>query len=119
MKETSSICIRNGDIYIAVLPDDADGSLQSDIRPVIIVSNNLANRHSPVVTVVPMTSQANKKKLPTHITLNGCGLEKESIVLAEQIMSVNKISLRRKLGSITETAYQEKLKRAIEIQLGL
>lgn len=90
MNTTKNIVVKNGDIYMAELPDDEGGSLQSGTRPVIIVSNNLANKHSPVVTVIPLTSQLSKKKLPTHTIVDECGLDKKSIVLAEQIMSINK-----------------------------
>lgn len=119
MQQTDNPSCKNGDIFMADLPIDTEGSLQSGIRPVVIVSNNLANRHSPVITILPMTSQMSKKKLPTHITIEDCGLKIKSIVLAEQIMSINKKSLIRKMGSITETVYEPKIKRAIEIQLSL
>lgn len=119
MNTDQNIVIKNGDIYMAELPDDADGSLQSGTRPVIIVSNNLANKHSPVITVIPMTAQMSKKKLPTHAVIENCGLEKKSIVLAEQIMSINKKNLERKMGTISETVYESKVKKAMKVQLGL
>lgn len=76
---------RRGDIYIARLDKDAEGSLQSGNRPVLVVSNDMANKHSPVITVVPITSQMGKRKLPTHVRIEDCGLPKPSIVLGEQI----------------------------------
>lgn len=119
MNTPENIAVKKGDIYMAALPDDTDGSLQSGTRPVIIVSNNLANKHSPVITVIPMTAQISKKKLPTHAVIENCGLEKKSIVLAEQIMSINKKSLGRKMGSIAETVYESEVKKAMRVQLSL
>lgn len=90
MQQTDNTYCRNGDIFMADLPDDTNGSIQSGTRPVVIVSNNQANRHSPVITILPMRSQISKKKLLTHITIEDCGLKIKSIALAEQIMSINK-----------------------------
>lgn len=91
--KTDQTCYKNGDIYMADLPDDRGGSLQSGSRPVVIISNDLANAYSPVITILPMTSKTEKKKLPTHVVIKDCGLKKCSIVLAEQIMSINKNQL--------------------------
>lgn len=117
--QTKGIYCKNGDIYMADLPLDREGSLQSGYRPVIVVSNNFANAYSPVITVLPMTSKTGKKKLPTHVMIENCGLSRRSVALAEQIMSINKTQLREKMGSISATTYAEKLKKAMAIQLGL
>ena len=121
MQQTDNTYCKNGDIFMADLPEDREGSLQSGIRPVLVISNNLANFHSPVITIIPLTSRTHKKPLPTHVVINerGFGLEKRSVVLAEQIMSINKKQLKRKIGSISATAYVEKVKKAISIQLSL
>ena len=111
--------VRNGDIFMASLPDDTEGSLQSGTRPVVIVSNDMANKHSPVLTILPITSRMSKKKLPTHVPVEECGLEKKSLVLAEQIMSINRKDLLKKMGSIANTIYERRVKRAMEIQLSL
>ncbi len=114
------ISIKNGDIFMAALPIDNEGSLQSGKRPVLVVSNDLANRFSPVVTILPITGSTSKHKLPTHVDITAdCGLKKKSLVLAEQIMSINKKSLGRRIGSIANTDYEPKVKRAMEIQLCL
>ena len=84
---------RRGDIYIARLEKDTEGSLQSGKRPVLVVSNDKANEHSPVITVVPITSQMSKRKLPTHVHIEDCGLSKPSIILGEQILSINQSRL--------------------------
>lgn len=108
-----------GDIYMATLNTDSEGSLQSGVRPVLIVSNDKANEFSPVITIIPMTSKLGKKRLPTHVYMNRCGLERPSIALVEQITSINKSSLTKKLGSIKQTMYEEQIKNAIEIQLAM
>lgn len=111
--------IRKGDIFMAELGEDPDGSVQAGYRPVIVCSNNMANRYSPVITVVSLTSRK-KKNLPTHVCLTGCGLpQKFSTALCEQIFSLNKIKLQRRIGTIRNTVYEELIKKAIEIQLDL
>lgn len=110
---------RNFDIFMARLSEDTDGgSLQAGFRPVLIVSNDKANQYSPVINIIPITSKK-KKKLPTHVLLKGCGVVRQSIILAEQITSINKSQLIRYMGSIKKTEYEERVKQAIEIQLNL
>ena len=111
---------RNGDIFMAKLEEDVDGgSLQSGLRPVLIVSNDMANKFSPVITILPITSKMGKKNLPTHVRLKGCGMVRQSIILAEQITSINKSRLIRYIGSIKKTEYEGKVKQAIGVQLNL
>lgn len=110
---------RRGDIFIAVLDEVSEGSLQAGVRPVLIVSNDKANEHSPVITVVPITSKMTKKKLPTHVLIERCGLSCPSVALAEQITSISKSKLMRRMGGIQKTVYEMRVKRAIEIQLSL
>lgn len=93
---------RTGDIYMARLNIDTEGSLQSGIRPVLVVSNDKANQYSPVITIIPITSNIGKKKLPTHVFISGCGLLQQSIVLVEQITSLNQTRLLRKLEASRE-----------------
>lgn len=104
---------------MAQLGEQPDGSIQAGYRPVIVCSNNMANRYSTVITVIPVTSRP-KKNLPTHACFMGCGLpQKCSIALCEQILSLNKFRLRKKVGTIRNTIYEEKIKKAIAIQLDL
>ena len=96
---------RIGDIYTAELDADIDGSLQSGIRPVLIISNNKANEFSPVITIIPITSRLGKKKLPTHVYMTQCGLSRPSIALAEQITSINiskRLFMSNKLKTLLE-----------------
>lgn len=110
---------RNGDIYITRLDMQPEGSLQAGIRPVIVISNDMANKFSPVVTVIPVTSKVKKKKLPTHVHLNDCGLDGPCTAMAEQITSIDKDRLGKWIGSIKNTDYEGKIKRAVRIQLDL
>lgn len=108
-----------GDIYTAALEKRTKSSIQTGFRPVLIVSNNRANRFSPVVTIIPITGSRNKKKIPTHVHLTDCGLNRPSIALAEQITSIDKSRLIHKLGTIRGTDYEKQIGDAVEIQLNL
>lgn len=110
---------RYGDIYMAELNEDMEGSLQSGMRPVIVVSNNNANKYSPVISVIPMSTKIKKRNLPTHVFMQNCGLAKPSLVLAEQVTALNQSRLRKKVGSIKKTEYESKIKRALAIQLNM
>ena len=110
---------KNGEIYMAKLGTDDEGSLQSGIRPVLVVSNDMANKYSPVITIVPLTTKTDKKKLPTHVPISNCGLPRPSIVLAEQITALNQSRLIRKIGSIRMTVYEKNVKEAMKIQLAM
>lgn len=89
--------IRRGDIYYADLRPVV-GSEQGGIRPVLIVQNDVGNRHSPTVIVAAITSKMNKAKLPTHIELSkGYGIEKDSVILLEQVRTIDKSRLREKV----------------------
>jgi|UPI0004B2FDD9 mRNA-degrading endonuclease toxin of MazEF toxin-antitoxin module len=101
---------RNGDIYITRLDMQPEGSLQAGIRPVIVISNDMANKFSPVVTVIPVTSKVKKKKLPTHVHLNDCGLDGPCTAMAEQITSIDKDRLGKWIGSIKNTDYEGQIK---------
>ncbi len=110
---------RTGDIYLAKLDDDDEGSLQSGTRPVLVVSNNKANRFSPVITIVPLTGNTGKRKQPTHVIISGCGLAGPNTALAEQITALNQTRLLKKIGSIRETVYERQIKEAIRVQLSM
>lgn len=111
--------IKRGDIYYADL-SPVVGSEQGGIRPVLIVQNNVGNRFSPTVIAAAITSQQSKAKLPTHIPLHArtSGLAKDSIVLLEQMRTLDKRRLREKMGSVDESAMNA-VNNAISISLGL
>lgn len=110
---------RKGDIYMTQLDIQTEGSLQGGRRPVIVISNDAANRFSPVITVIPVTSRTEKKRLPTHVYIRDCGLDRPCIALAEQITSIDKSRLKRWMGNIHKTDYETQIKKAIEVQLAL
>ena len=89
--------IRRGDIYYADLRPVV-GSEQGGIRPVLVVQNDVGNRHSPTVIVAAITSKMHKAKLPTHIELpKEYGIEKDSVILLEQVRTIDKSRLREKV----------------------
>ena len=112
---------KRGDIYYVDFGQNIDSNKQCGIRPAVIVSNNRANEHSPVITVVPLTSRTYKKRsLPTHVFIpKGCGLERNSLALAEQVEAIDKKNLRENLGQITDVVIMERITQAIQIQIGV
>lgn len=111
--------IRRGDIYYADL-SPVVGSEQGGVRPVLIVQNDVGNRYSPTVIAAAITSQKSKTDLPTHIELNAgsTGLQKDSIVLLEQVRTLDKHRLKEKMGKLDDTS-MDKVNEAISISLGL
>ena len=93
--------INRGDLFSACL-DPVVGSEQGGIRPVLVIQNDVGNRYSPTVSAAAITSRKYKTPLPTHIRVdaNGCGLQKDSIVLLEQIRTLDKSRLRDKMGML-------------------
>ncbi len=111
--------IRRGDIYYADL-SPVIGSEQGGVRPVLIVQNNVGNRFSPTVIAAAITSQQSKANLPTHIPINAVnsGLAKDSVVLLEQVRTIDKKRLKEKMGTIDETSMND-INNAISISFGL
>src|SRR5690606_17237637 len=97
-----------------------DGNIQGGIRPVLIVSNNIGNKFSPVVIVAPITGQVHKAKLPTHVVLSARehGLERDSVVLFEQLRTINKSSLIEKVSHIDQRSMRE-IERGLHVSIGI
>ena len=94
--------IKRGEMYYADL-SPVIGSEQGGIRPVLIIQNDVGNKYSPTVIAAAITSQTTKNKLPTHININSSreyGLVKNSVILAEQIRTIDKSRLKEKIGQI-------------------
>lgn len=109
--------IKRGDIFYADL-DPVVGSEQGGIRPVLVVQNNVGNRHSPTIVVLPL-STAKKNYLPTHIHIcSSKSLPKDSIVLAEQIRTIDRYRLREYVGSI-DKEIMDKINMAMKISIGV
>lgn len=111
--------VKRGDIYYADL-SPVVGSEQGGIRPVLIVQNDVGNKYSPTVIAAAITSQKEKSKLPTHISLNSqaCGLTRDSMVLLEQIRTIDKKRLKEKMGRLDEDS-MENIDKALSISFGL
>ena len=111
--------VKRGDIFYADL-SPVVGSEQGGTRPVLIVQNNTGNKHSPTVIAAAITSQTGKAKLPTHINLPGpdVGLTKDSVVLLEQIRTIDKKRLREHMGSLDEKLMNQ-VDAAIAVSFGL
>ena len=126
-----TVNIRRGDIYYADL-SPVVGSEQGGLRPVLIIQNDVGNRFSPTVIAAAITSRTGKAKLPTHIEVSGSsgaisgalprrenrGLERDSVILLEQIRTLDKTRLREKMGRLDEST-MKKVDAAIGISFGL
>ena len=112
--------IKRGDMFYADL-SPVVGSEQGGVRPVLIIQNDVGNKHSPTVIAAAITSQMGKTKLPTHIEIgsqNG-GLKSDSIVLTEQIRTIDKSRLKEKIGHIDDEEIISKVNNALEVSFGL
>ena len=117
--ESDSLNIKRGDIYYADL-SPVVGSEQGGVRPVLIVQNDIGNKYSPTVIAAAITSQQFKTKLPTHISVDAavCGLSKDSVVLLEQIRTLDKQRLKEKMGNLPETD-MSRINDALSVSVGL
>ncbi|MCX7714340.1 MAG: type II toxin-antitoxin system PemK/MazF family toxin [Clostridia bacterium] len=111
--------VKRGDIYYADL-SPVVGSEQGGIRPVLIIQNDIGNKYSPTVIAAAITSQINKAKMPTHIELSAeeYGLNKDSVVLLEQIRTIDKKRLREKIGHL-DASLMNQVNEALSISFGL
>lgn len=109
--------IKRGELYYADL-SPVVGSEQGGVRPVLVVQNNVGNKYSPTVIVAAITSQINKAKIPTHIELStNYGLAKDSVLLLEQIRTLDKRRLKEKIGFLDDKCMQS-VNEALLISLG-
>ena len=110
--------IKRGELYYADL-SPVVGSEQGGVRPVLVVQNDVGNKYSPTVIAAAVTSKINKAKLPTHIELpsNTYGLQKDSVILLEQIRTLDKRRLKERIGELNETT-MSRVDNAILISLG-
>lgn len=110
--------IKRGELYYADL-SPVVGSEQGGVRPVLVVQNDVGNKYSPTVIAAAVTSKINKAKLPTHIELpsNMYGLQKDSVILLEQIRTLDKRRLKERIGELNEST-MSRVDNAILISLG-
>ncbi|WP_290033515.1 type II toxin-antitoxin system PemK/MazF family toxin [Ligilactobacillus cholophilus] len=111
--------VSRGDIYYADL-SPVVGSEQGGLRPVLIIQNNIGNKFSPTVIIAAITSKISKPKMQTHVAIEKSknGLEKDSVVLLEQVRTIDKKRLRRKVTHL-KAKVMKKVDHALEISLGL
>ena len=111
--------VKRGDIYYADL-SPVVGSEQGGMRPVLIIQNNTGNKHSPTVIAAAITSQTGKARLPTHIELiaQSVGLNRDSVILLEQIRTIDKRRLREHMGHLDEKQ-MTMVDNAIAVSFGL
>ncbi len=111
--------VKRGDVFYADL-SPVIGSEQGGVRPVLVVQNDVGNKYSPTIIIAAITSQINKAKLPTHIEICACdyGLPKDSVVLLEQIRTIDKKRLREKIGHFDEDM-MSRVDDCLKISIGL
>ncbi|MCR3921703.1 MAG: type II toxin-antitoxin system PemK/MazF family toxin [Firmicutes bacterium] len=111
--------VKRGYIFFADL-SPVVGSEQGGVRPVLVIQNDVGNKYSPTVIIAAITSQIEKAKLPTHVEVEAkeYGLEKDSVILLEQIRTIDKQRLQDKVTELDERVMQ-KVNQAVKISLGL
>lgn len=111
--------VKRGEIYFAQL-NPVIGSEQGGIRPVLIVQNDIGNQYSPTTIILAITSQINKAKLPTHVELKAkdYGLERDSVILAEQVRTIDKSRLKQRIA-VLKPETMLRVDQALAISLGL
>jgi len=115
----NDLIVKKGDIFFADL-SPVIGSEQGGVRPVLVVQNDVGNKYSPTIIVAAVTSQINKAKLPTHVEIRAKehGLNKDSVILLEQLRTIDKKRLREKIGHVDD-AVMEETEKALTISLGM
>jgi len=111
--------VKRGDIYMADL-SPVVGSEQGGTRPVLVIQNDIGNQYSPTTIIAAITSKISKAKLPTHVEISAKqnGLLKDSVILLEQLRTIDKGRLKEKISQV-QNKQMEKVDKAIEISLGL
>ena len=113
------MAVKRGEIYYADL-SPVVGSEQGGIRPVLIVQNDIGNKHSPTVIAAAITSKKEKSQLPTHISVSAqsCGLSKDSVVLLEQVRTLDKRRLKERMGELDSSSMAQ-VNNALQVSFGL
>ena len=111
--------VKRGDVFYADL-SPVIGSEQGGVRPVLVIQNDIGNKYSPTIIIAAITSQINKAKLPTHVEISApeYGLPKDSVVLLEQVRTIDKKRLREKIGRFNDEMMAE-VNECLKISVGL
>ena len=118
-RSVNSVVVKRGDIFYADL-SPVVGSEQGGIRPVLVVQNDIGNKFSPTIIIAAITSLINKAKLPTHLAIsaNDFGLAKDSVILLEQVRTIDKKRLREKIGKLDDEL-MDSVNEALVISFGI
>jgi len=119
LRSVNNVIVKRGDIFYADL-SPVVGSEQGGVRPVLVIQNDIGNKYSPTVIIAAITSQINKAKLPTHIEISAeeYGLTKDSVILLEQIRTIDKKRLKERVGHLSDEL-MKKVDECIQISFGL
>jgi len=119
LRSVNNVIIKRGDILYADL-SPVVGSEQGGVRPVLVIQNDIGNKYSPTIIVAAVTSQINKAKLPTHVEINAeeYGITKDSVILLEQIRTIDKKRLKEKVGHLSDDL-MKKVDDGLQISFGL
>jgi mRNA interferase MazF len=119
MERIKTVIVKRGEVYFADL-SPVRGSEQGGQRPVLIIQNNIGNKYSPTVIIAAITAKIDKAKLPTHVEVEASkvGLIKDSVILLEQVRTIDKTRLIQKLGKL-ENSVMGKVDKALVVSLGL
>jgi len=119
LRSVNNVVVKRGDIFYGDL-SPVIGSEQGGIRPVLVIQNDIGNKYSPTVIVAAITSQINKAKLPTHVELaaDSYGITKDSVILLEQIRTIDKKRLKEKIGHLSDELMKQ-ADTALQISFGL
>ena len=111
--------VARGDIYFAEL-NPVQGSEQGGTRPVLVIQNDVGNTYSPTTIVLAITSQLNKARLPTHVAVpaSESGLSRDSVILAEQVRTIDKSRLRQKVARLDDRTMR-RIENAMAVSMGL
>lgn len=109
-----------GDVCLVAFNEFTDKNVQKGCRPAVIIGNNIGNKHSPILLVTPITSKTRKANMPTHVKIPSgeAGLPQDSIVLAEQIHTISKEQVQKKMGTLSRN-FQDYVDEAVKISLAL
>jgi len=119
LRSVNRVVVKRGDIFYADL-SPVVGSEQGGVRPVLVIQNDIGNKYSPTVIIAAITSQINKAKLPTHVEISAeeYGLTKDSVILLEQIRTIDKKRLKERVGHLSDEL-MKKVDECIQISFGL
>lgn len=111
--------VRKYDIWLADLPAVPESHVQSGVRPVIVVSNDTANHYSPIVSIIPLTTNLGRMDIPTHTIIRSRFLRSPSTALCEQIMAIDKSWLRSRIGALEHIHERLAICHCVQVQLSL